>query len=90
MVQGEYDGLIVGFNKRLNHRFTVRAMPTPETDNQLGINSLPSDSFIGRHLVSSTEAGYQDQFERSAVRTNGRLCNRRICSLMVLIKPRSI
>jgi hypothetical protein len=46
-----------------------------ETDNQLGINSLPSDSFIGiASLVSSTEAGVlMTNANGSYLRTNGRL-----------------
>ncbi len=56
--EGSYDGLIVSFNKRLSHRFILNGdyAWARETDNQLGINALPSDSFIGiAPLVSSTE-----------------------------------
>lgn len=46
---GTYDALIVNFNKRFSHRFLVGANYTraKATDNSLGINSAPSDSFIG-------------------------------------------
>jgi hypothetical protein len=58
--KGEYDAFIVSFNKRLSRRFILNGdyAWAKETDNQLGINSLPSDSFIGiAPVVSSTEAG---------------------------------
>src|SRR5206468_2046333 len=57
---GRYDALIVSFNKRMSRRFILNGdyAYARETDNQLGINSLPSDSFIGiAPVVSSTEAG---------------------------------
>ncbi len=57
---GRYDALIVSFNKRMSRRFILNGdyAYSKETDNQLGINSLPSDSFIGiAPVVSSTEAG---------------------------------
>jgi len=57
---GRYDALIISFNKRMSRRFILNGdyAYTRETDNQLGINSLPSDSFIGiAPVVSSTEAG---------------------------------
>jgi outer membrane receptor protein involved in Fe transport len=58
--KGTYDGLIVSFNKRMSRRFILNGdyAYARETDNQLGINALPSDSFIGiAPLVSSTENG---------------------------------
>lgn len=57
---GVYDGLIVSFNKRLSRRFVLNGdyAYAKETDNQMGINNLPSDSFIGvAPVVSSTENG---------------------------------
>src|SRR6266540_1091482 len=57
---GKYDAFVVGFNKRLSHRFVLNGdyARARETDNQLGINSLPSDSFIGiAPVVSITEGG---------------------------------
>ncbi|HXQ71250.1 MAG TPA: TonB-dependent receptor [Pyrinomonadaceae bacterium] len=57
---GVYDGLIVSFNKRLSRRFVLNGdyAYAKQTDNQMGINALPSDSFIGvAPVVSSVEAG---------------------------------
>jgi hypothetical protein len=57
---GVYDALILSFNKRLSRRFVLNGdyAFAKETDNQLGINALPSDSFIGiAPVVSSVEAG---------------------------------
>jgi Carboxypeptidase regulatory-like domain/TonB dependent receptor/TonB-dependent Receptor Plug Domain len=75
--KGNYDGLIVSFNKRLSRRFILNGdyAYARETDNQLGINALPSDSFIGvAPLVSSTEAGVLlTNANGPYVRTNGRL-----------------
>jgi len=46
---GDYDGLVLAFTRRLTRRFTLSGnyAYANETDNQLGINSLPSDSFVG-------------------------------------------
>jgi hypothetical protein len=58
--KGSYNALVISFNKRFSRRFTLSGnyAYAKETDNQLGINSLPSDSFIGiAPVVSSTEAG---------------------------------
>lgn len=57
---GVYDGLIVSFNKRLSRRFVLNGdyAYAKETDNVIGINNLPSDSFIGiAPVVSSVENG---------------------------------
>jgi len=74
--KGTYDGLVVGFNKRLSRRFILNGdyAYARETDNQLGINSLPSDSFIGiAPVVSSTEAGVlRTNANGPYVRANGR------------------
>jgi hypothetical protein len=47
--KGKYDALIVSFNKRFSRRFLLGANYTfaKATDNSLGIEDLPSDSFIG-------------------------------------------
>lgn len=75
--EGTYDGLIVSFNKRMSRRFVLNGdyAYAHETDNQLGINTLPSDSFIGiAPLVSSTENGVlMTNAGGPYVRTNGRL-----------------
>src|SRR5215216_141442 len=75
--EGNYDGLILSFNKRLSRRFILNGdyAWARETDNQRGINSLPSDSFIGiAPLVSSVENGVlMTNANGPYVRTNGRL-----------------
>jgi hypothetical protein len=47
--EGTYDALVINFSKRFNRRFLLGANYTfaHATDNQLGINTLPSDSFVG-------------------------------------------
>ena len=46
---GTYNALIINFNKRLSNRFLLGGNVTfaEATDNQLGIQTLPSDSFVG-------------------------------------------
>jgi hypothetical protein len=46
---GKYDGLVLSLNKRLSHRYLIGANYTfaNETDNSLGIFTLPTDNFIG-------------------------------------------
>ena len=58
--KGTYDAMIINFNKRFSRRFQVGAnyQFAHATDNQLGIFSLPSDSFIGRvPLVTEPSTG---------------------------------
>lgn len=47
--EGQYDALIVAFNKRLSKRFMFGGSYTyaKATDNSIGVSSIPSDSFIG-------------------------------------------
>lgn len=47
--EGKYDALIINFNKRFSRRYQLGASYTyaNATDNSLGINTAPSDSFIG-------------------------------------------
>jgi hypothetical protein len=75
--KGSYDGLIVSFNKRMSRHFILSGdyAYARETDNQLGINSLPSDSFIGiAPTVSSVENGVlMTNANGPYVRTNGRV-----------------
>jgi len=71
---GEYDGFIVSATRRFARRFTLSGNYAfaDETDNQLGINSLPSDSFVGIAPVV-TEAGTGRTNQNSSfVRANGR------------------
>ena len=74
--EGVYDGLIVSFNKRFSRRFVLNGdyAYANETDNQMGINNLPSDSFIGvAPIVSSVEAGVpKTNANGPYVRANGR------------------
>jgi hypothetical protein len=75
--KGNYDGLIVSFTKRMSRRFILNGdyAYARETDNQLGINALPSDSFIGiAPVVSSVENGVpRTNANGPYVRVNGRL-----------------
>jgi outer membrane receptor protein involved in Fe transport len=58
--EGTYDALIIDFRKRFTHRFALGGSYTfaDATDNSLGIESVPSDSFIGTvPLVTETSTG---------------------------------
>ena len=71
---GKYDGLIVSFTRRFARRFTLSGnyAYANETDNQLGTNTLPSDSFVGiAPLVTETGTGRTNEHS-SFVRANGR------------------
>lgn len=72
--EGTYDGFVVSLTRRFARRFTMSGSYAfaDQTDNQLGINTLPSDSFVGiAPLV--TEAGTGRTNEHSSfVRANGR------------------
>ncbi|MGH9755323.1 MAG: TonB-dependent receptor [Blastocatellia bacterium] len=74
--EGVYDALIFNFNKRFSRRFLLGANYafSQATDNQLGIGSLPSDSFVGVvPVVSSTENGVvMTNANGPYVRANGR------------------
>lgn len=72
--EGEYDGFIISFIRRFSRRFTLSGNYAfaDETDNQLGITSLPSDSFVGiAPLVTESATGRTNQ-NSSFVRANGR------------------
>ena len=72
--EGTYDGFIVSFTRRFARRFSLSGnyAYAHETDNQLGINTLPSDSFVGVAPVV-TEAGTGRTNENSSfTRANGR------------------
>lgn len=47
--EGTYDALVIDFRKRFSRRFGLGASYTyaDATDNSIGIESLPSDSFVG-------------------------------------------
>lgn len=72
--EGTYDGLVASFTRRFARRFTLSGSYAfaDQTDNQLGINALPSDSFVGIAPIV-TEAGTGRSNEHSSfVRANGR------------------
>jgi hypothetical protein len=72
--EGTYNGLIVSFTRRFSRRFTLSGNYgfADETDNQLGITTLPSDSFVGlAPLVTESGTGRTNQ-NSSFVRANGR------------------
>ena len=71
---GTYDGFVVSFTRRFNRGFTLSGNYAfaDETDNQLGIGTLPSDSFVGVAPIV-TESGTGRTNENSSfVRANGR------------------
>ncbi len=62
--EGKYDALVLNFDRRLSRRFLLGGNYTfaHATDNQLGINSLPSDSFIGMvPVVTEPSTGRSNQ-----------------------------
>ena len=62
--KGTYDAVTVNFNKRFTRRFLLGGNYTfsHATDNQLGIQSLPSDSFVGIvPVVTETATGKTNQ-----------------------------
>ena len=69
--EGDYNALIVNFNKRFSRRFLLGANYTfaNATDNSLGIDSLPSDSFIG--IVPEVTQGSNSNTNGSFIATNG-------------------
>lgn len=72
--EGTYDGLIVSFTRRFARRFSLSGnyAYAHEIDNQLGINTLPSDSFVGiAPIVTETGTGRTNEHS-SFVRANGR------------------
>lgn len=74
--EGTYDALVLSFTKRFSRRFGLSGNYTfaDQTDNVLGVNTLPSDSFVGvAPIVSSVEAGVPRTNANGAyTRANGR------------------
>ena len=73
--EGQYDALILSFNKRYSHRFLMGASYTyaQATDNSLGITSNPSDSFVGTvPVVVETTTG-RSNANGEFTRANGTL-----------------
>jgi len=72
--EGTYDGFVISFTRRFARRFTLSGNYAfaNETDNQLAIDSLPSDSFVGiAPVVTETGTG-RTNANGSFVRANGR------------------
>jgi hypothetical protein len=71
--QGKYDALIVNFNKRFSRHYQIGAnyALTNATDNSLGINSLPSDSYVGIVPVVTDPMTGQTNANGSFTRSNG-------------------
>lgn len=72
--EGTYDGFVISFTRRFARRFTLSGNYAfaDETDNQLGINSLPSDSFVGIAPVVTESITGRTNANSSFVRANGR------------------
>src|ERR1051325_6746303 len=73
--EGTYDGFVASFTRRFARRFTLSGNYAfaNETDNQLGIDSLPSDSFVGiAPVVTETGTG-RTNLNGPVVRANGRV-----------------
>jgi hypothetical protein len=71
--KGRYDALVIAFNKRLSNRFTMGANYTfaNETDNSLGVNTRPSDNFIGTVPVVTEAATGRTNANGSFTASNG-------------------
>jgi hypothetical protein len=72
--EGTYDGLVISFTRRFARRFSLSGNYAfaDQTDNQLGIDVLPSDSFVGiAPIVTETGTGRTNQ-NSSFTRANGR------------------
>ena len=73
--EGTYDALIIDFRKRFSRRFALGASYTfaDATDNSLGIESLPSDSFIGTVPPVTEPSTGRSNANGSFTRANGTL-----------------
>jgi hypothetical protein len=73
--EGQYDALVVNFTKRFSHRFLLGASYTyaDATDNSLGINSAPSDSFVGTVPQVTETATGRSNANGEFTRANGTL-----------------
>ena len=73
--EGQYDALILNFNKRYSNRFMLGASYTyaQATDNSLGINSHPSDAFIGTVPTVTETATGRSNANGEFTRANGTL-----------------
>jgi hypothetical protein len=73
--EGTYDSVIVDFRKRFSHRFSLAASYTftDATDNSLGIDTSPSDSFIGTVPAVTEPSTGRSNTNGAFVRANGTL-----------------
>jgi hypothetical protein len=73
--EGQYDAFVLSFNKRYSHRFQMGASYTyaQATDNSLGIDSSPSDSFIGTVPVVTEPSTGRSNANGEFTRANGTL-----------------
>ena len=73
--EGNYDALIVDFRKRFSDRFLLGASYTfaDATDNSLGIDNQPSDSFIGTVPLVTEPATGRTNADAAFTRANGTL-----------------
>lgn len=71
--EGKYDALIINFNKRMSNRFMFGASYTysQATDNSLGINTRPSDNFVGTVPVVTETATGATNANGSFIAANG-------------------
>ncbi len=76
--KGKYDALTVDFNRRFSRRFLLGANYTfaHATDNQLGIFSLPSDSFVGGVPVVTEPSTGKSNRNGSFTTTSGKFVAR--------------
>jgi hypothetical protein len=73
--EGVYDAVILNFNKRYSRSFLLGASYTyaQATDNNLGINSHPSDAFVGTVPVVTETATGRSNANGEFTRANGTL-----------------
>jgi outer membrane receptor protein involved in Fe transport len=73
--EGKYDALIIDFRKRFSRGFQFGASYTytDATDNSLGIESAPSDSFIGTVPIVTEPATGRSNANGEFTRANGTL-----------------
>jgi outer membrane receptor protein involved in Fe transport len=73
--EGTYDAVIVDFRKRFGHGFTLGASYTyaDAVDNSLGIDSSPSDSFIGTVPAVTEPSTGRSNTNGAFTRANGTL-----------------
>ena len=73
--EGTYDALIIDFRKRFSRRYALGASYTyaDATDNSLGIESAPSDSFVGTVPLVTEAATGRTNANGPFTRANGTL-----------------